>query len=162
MVLPIGRLAVVAALGLAASGLQAASAEELALINRCWTQMLASSQQELKSTRSGAKLDRSLLSQDTVLPAEPVAQELRGSIRSVELPPGLKLIALTFDLCETDADIAGYDGHIVDLLRAQKVKATFLRFYARHGFEPAATLADLVADGFDEFLLRKFPLAHSD
>ena len=33
-----------------------------------------------------------------------------------------------------------------------------LRFYARHGFRPAATLPGLVADGFEEILLRKFPI----
>lgn len=33
-----------------------------------------------------------------------------------------------------------------------------LQFYARHGFEPTATLPGLVSDGFDEILLRKFPL----
>jgi GNAT superfamily N-acetyltransferase len=33
-----------------------------------------------------------------------------------------------------------------------------LRFYRRHGFRPAATLNGLVADGYDEILLRKFPL----
>jgi GNAT superfamily N-acetyltransferase len=33
-----------------------------------------------------------------------------------------------------------------------------LRFYARHGFRPAATLPGLVADGYDEILLRKSPL----
>jgi len=33
-----------------------------------------------------------------------------------------------------------------------------LRFYERHGFEQAATLPGLVADGYDEILLRKFPL----
>ena len=33
-----------------------------------------------------------------------------------------------------------------------------LRFYERHGFRPAATLTGLVADGYDEILLRKFPL----
>jgi GNAT superfamily N-acetyltransferase len=33
-----------------------------------------------------------------------------------------------------------------------------LRFYERHGFQPAATLPGLVADGYDEILLRKFPL----
>jgi ribosomal protein S18 acetylase RimI-like enzyme len=33
-----------------------------------------------------------------------------------------------------------------------------LRFYQRHGFQPAATLPGLVADGYDELLLRKFPL----
>jgi GNAT superfamily N-acetyltransferase len=31
-----------------------------------------------------------------------------------------------------------------------------LRFYQRHGFRPAATLPGLVADGFDDILLRKF------
>jgi diamine N-acetyltransferase len=33
-----------------------------------------------------------------------------------------------------------------------------LRFYRRHGFRPAATVSGLVADGYDEILLRKFPL----
>jgi ribosomal protein S18 acetylase RimI-like enzyme len=33
-----------------------------------------------------------------------------------------------------------------------------LRFYERHGFKPAATLPGLVADGYDEILLRKFPM----
>jgi GNAT superfamily N-acetyltransferase len=36
-----------------------------------------------------------------------------------------------------------------------------LRFYERHGFVPAATLPGLVLDGYDEILLRKFPLAPS-
>jgi diamine N-acetyltransferase len=33
-----------------------------------------------------------------------------------------------------------------------------LAFYGRHGFRPTATLHGLVADGYDEILLRKFPL----
>ena len=33
-----------------------------------------------------------------------------------------------------------------------------LRFYERHGFARAATLPDLVAEGYDEILSRKFPL----
>jgi diamine N-acetyltransferase len=33
-----------------------------------------------------------------------------------------------------------------------------LRFYQRHGFRPAATLPGLVAEGYEEILLRKFPL----
>lgn len=37
-----------------------------------------------------------------------------------------------------------------------------LRFYGRHGFRPAATLPGLVADGYDEILLRKFPIAAGD
>lgn len=36
-----------------------------------------------------------------------------------------------------------------------------LRFYARHGFQPVATLPGLVADGYDEVLLRKFPIGGS-
>jgi GNAT superfamily N-acetyltransferase len=33
-----------------------------------------------------------------------------------------------------------------------------LRFYERHGFRPVATLPGLVADDYQEILLRKFPL----
>lgn len=36
-----------------------------------------------------------------------------------------------------------------------------LRFYERHGFEQAATLPGLVVDGYEEILLRKFPLGGS-
>ena len=57
-------------------------------------------------------------------PAAAVPAELRGSIRRVELPPGKKLIALTFDLCEDRGEVAGYEGRIFDYLRAQNVKAT--------------------------------------
>ena len=48
-----------------------------------------------------------------------------GAVRRVELPPGRKLIALTFDLCEQPGEIAGYDGEIIDYLRRENVKATF-------------------------------------
>ncbi len=41
---------------------------------------------------------------------------------------------------------------------ASAFNARALRFYARHGFQPAATLGALVADGYEEILLRKFPL----
>jgi peptidoglycan/xylan/chitin deacetylase (PgdA/CDA1 family) len=47
-----------------------------------------------------------------------------GVVRSVALPPGSKLLALTFDLCETAGEIAGYDGAVIDYLRAHRVKAT--------------------------------------
>jgi peptidoglycan/xylan/chitin deacetylase (PgdA/CDA1 family) len=48
-----------------------------------------------------------------------------GAVRRVDLPPGKKLIALTFDLCEQPGEIAGYDGEIIDFLRRENVKATF-------------------------------------
>jgi ribosomal protein S18 acetylase RimI-like enzyme len=41
---------------------------------------------------------------------------------------------------------------------ASAFNARALRFYERHGFRQAATLPGLVADGYDEILLRKFPL----
>jgi peptidoglycan/xylan/chitin deacetylase (PgdA/CDA1 family) len=55
----------------------------------------------------------------------PIPQALRGSIRRVDLPPGVKLVALTFDLCETPNEVAGYDGEIFDTLRAAHIPATF-------------------------------------
>lgn len=41
---------------------------------------------------------------------------------------------------------------------ASSFNARALRFYERHGFASAAALPGLVADGYDEILLRKFPL----
>jgi peptidoglycan/xylan/chitin deacetylase (PgdA/CDA1 family) len=38
---------------------------------------------------------------------------------------GEKLVALTFDLCEKATEVTGYDAELVNLLRAQRVKATF-------------------------------------
>lgn len=58
-------------------------------------------------------------------PARPVPAALRGSIRRVDLPAGTRLVALTFDLCEASAERSGYDGAIVDYLRAEDVPATF-------------------------------------
>jgi peptidoglycan-N-acetylglucosamine deacetylase len=60
-------------------------------------------------------------------PAEfsPATGMPRGVIRRVKLPPGKKLVALTFDLCETHYEVAGYQGGIVDYLRENNVKATF-------------------------------------
>jgi ribosomal protein S18 acetylase RimI-like enzyme len=41
---------------------------------------------------------------------------------------------------------------------ASSFNARALRFYERQGFTRAATLPGLVANGYDEILLRKFPL----
>lgn len=51
---------------------------------------------------------------------------LRNSIRWVDLyDPESKVIALTFDLCEQENQITGYDAAIVDYLREHNIKATF-------------------------------------
>jgi hypothetical protein len=135
----IGR-AIIVLLVLAASGPRPALAGEQALLDRCWTrQALAGTAGELKALRARTKLDLAALKQEPLPYISPVVQELRGSIRSVELPPGEMLIALTFDLCETDGDVAGYDGRIVDLLRAQGVKATFFASVPAPSSSPTPT-----------------------
>jgi peptidoglycan/xylan/chitin deacetylase (PgdA/CDA1 family) len=58
-------------------------------------------------------------------PHAPVLTPARGVVRRVSLPEGRKLIALTFDLCEQTGEVAGYDGGIVDYLRANAIRATF-------------------------------------
>ena len=123
-------LAAAAACLLVASQAGAAAEEERALINACW------SPQELagKVGEAGRKRDRTFdappaetASADgwPMLPVEHAPPEALGVIRSVTLPPGRKLIALTFDLCEQPGEIAGYDGAIIDFLRRENIKATF-------------------------------------
>jgi peptidoglycan/xylan/chitin deacetylase (PgdA/CDA1 family) len=55
----------------------------------------------------------------------PLSGNSTGVVRRVSLTPGKKLIALTFDLCETAGETAGYDGRIVDYLRSERIKATY-------------------------------------
>ena len=109
---------------LAISGVSYAG--EPAQPQQCWSaQALAGTPEELKPHHPKAPLDLAALRQQPLPPISPVPETLRGSIRGVELPPGEKKIALTFDLCEESGYVAGYDGRIVDLLRAQGIKATF-------------------------------------
>lgn len=124
IIMNMSRIVLAALLAFAVSGFEARAGESL--LDRCWTpQALAGTDKEISTVRAPHKLDLAALRKDLPPAATPVPPELRGSIRGVTLPPGEKLIALTFDLCETDGSIAGYDGRVVDLLRAQGVKATF-------------------------------------
>lgn len=78
-----------------------------------------------KAIRKGAPEARVAVPEVADLPAAtPLPPSLAGSIRRVELPPGEKLVALTFDLCETAGEVAGYDGAIVDTLRRRGIPAT--------------------------------------
>lgn len=77
--------------------------------------------------------------------ARPAAAALTGSIRRVDLPPGEKFIALTFDLCEAGGEVAGYDGALVDALRANSVRATFFaggKWLVTHPARAGQLLAD--------------------
>jgi peptidoglycan-N-acetylglucosamine deacetylase len=78
-----------------------------------------------------------------VLP--PLPGNMRGSIRSVKLPPGEKLLALTFDLCENTDEISGYDAEIIDSLRRLGVRATFFasgKWLLHHAERAEQLLAD--------------------
>ncbi|HEY8277781.1 MAG TPA: polysaccharide deacetylase family protein [Methyloceanibacter sp.] len=103
-----------------------ALAEEPAGLQRCWSpDLLSGKPEEARRKPTQTSIDVVALKQETIPAPTPVPPELRGSIRSVELPGGMRLIALTFDLCETEGEIAGYEGRIVDVLRAENVRATF-------------------------------------
>jgi peptidoglycan/xylan/chitin deacetylase (PgdA/CDA1 family) len=51
--------------------------------------------------------------------------ESRGTIRHVQPRGDAKLLALTFDLCETEGEVTGYQAAVVNYLRAERVPATF-------------------------------------
>lgn len=63
--------------------------------------------------------------QQPVQALAPVPQPLRGVIRRVHLPESDHRVALTFDLCERAVHVTGYDGALVDALRAANARATF-------------------------------------
>lgn len=56
---------------------------------------------------------------------KPLPPQMADSIRSVSLPEEKRFIALTFDLCEVEHKVSGYDSEVVDFLRAKGVRATF-------------------------------------
>jgi peptidoglycan/xylan/chitin deacetylase (PgdA/CDA1 family) len=91
---------------------------------RCWTPEALAMKPDEKISRR-VPYDSSAEPQGAALSRSPVPENLRGSIRGVKVSGKEKLIALTFDLCETANEISGYDGQIVDTLRAKGVKATF-------------------------------------
>jgi len=76
----------------------------------------------------------------------PLPPELRGSIRYVvATSKSARLVALTFDLCETGWDIAGYDAGIVNYLRAHRIPATFFaggKWMATHSDKAKQLMAD--------------------
>ena len=124
----------------------------------CWTP-------EQLATVPGEALRRRPTAADAFIkpaPAEPLAPvsgALAGIVRRVELPAGDKAVALTFDLCQTVSPIAGYDGAIVDYLRAEEVAATF--FAAGRWLETHKARAEQLA-GDRRFLVANHSFAHPD
>jgi peptidoglycan-N-acetylglucosamine deacetylase len=108
------------AVGLAAL---AAAAPALAQGAACWSASDLAYHAGDEQVRKGIKAalippPRRALADFTPLPQ-------RGVVRRVKLPPGKKLVALTFDLCEQPSEVAGYQGGIVDFLRKNRIRATF-------------------------------------
>lgn len=120
---------------------QGSAAERDGMLQSCWTpESLAGRPEEKLSHISHAQTPVPAIK----LPAAAPSQVM-GTIRRVKLPPGRKLVALTFDLCESAMEIAGYDGGVIDYLRAQKVKATLFaggRWMLHHGERAHQLMAD--------------------
>ena len=118
------KLAMVAATFAVASA-PSASAGDAALLNACFSPQALAGVAGEEVAHKGIHIYDAPAKIEGFSPATPVANNLRGSIRRVDLPAGEKVIALTFDLCEQRGEIAGYDGRVIDYLRQQGVKATF-------------------------------------
>jgi len=114
-----------AATMLAGGSATIAAAEERSATPLCFAaEALRAVPGERAPVKGPRKFDSDIPSR-TLAPFEPVTGRLQArAIRSVKLPAGQKVIALTFDFCEQTGEIAGYDGAILDTLRAEKVKAT--------------------------------------
>jgi peptidoglycan/xylan/chitin deacetylase (PgdA/CDA1 family) len=91
----------------------------------CWTQEQLSAKAGEGEIQKVPGQAFTPLRKDKVPTFSPMPANLHGVVRSVRLPPGKKFIALTFDLCEGQNEVAGYQGEIVDILRALDVRATF-------------------------------------
>ena len=103
-----------ASLLLLTSGL--AVAEE-GILTRCWTT------QELRD--GGGAPAAATSTTPAPPPLSPRSSTLRGVIRSVRTAGDEKVVALTFDLCESGGAPSGYDAPLVAYLRDNDVRATF-------------------------------------
>jgi peptidoglycan/xylan/chitin deacetylase (PgdA/CDA1 family) len=113
------------ALSVWAGGSQVASAGDQSVQSACFApQALTAVAGERQPKRGVFTFDKIPPADADLAPFEPVPPALRGAIRRVDLRNGEKLIALTFDLCEQRGEVSGYDGDIIDYLRAEKIHAT--------------------------------------
>ena len=91
----------------------------------CWAPEMLAAKPEDPKILSGDRSALRTAPKRAPVSGQPIDPSRRLAIRRVDLPAGVKLVALTFDLCEQPHEIAGYQGAIVDYLRAERVKATF-------------------------------------
>ncbi|WP_334174648.1 polysaccharide deacetylase family protein [Pseudoxanthobacter sp.] len=121
-----------------------AFAQEATPARQCWSA-------DQLALKPGERTPRKATAAERVTPpasaaaGTPVTGALAGVVRRVELPAGVRLVALTFDLCETPGQIAGYDGPIFDTLRREGAAATFFaggKWLATHPARAAQIAAD--------------------
>ncbi len=110
-------------LSLVGSTPSSAGAKRLSLPERCWSPAALAGRYSEKIIRRQPWRTQWILPKAAARSSGHRASH--GVVRRVALPPGLKLVALTFDLCEAPGEISGYDGAIVDYLRRHHVAATF-------------------------------------
>jgi len=111
-----GLAAALLTLGVAAAAPAPAGAGE-GILARCWT---------AEQLRDGVGADHAAPRDPPPLsPLPPLPDRRRGLIRSVRPVGDEKLVALTFDLCESGATTSGYDAPLVAYLRDEGVRATF-------------------------------------
>ncbi len=124
---------------------EAAGANGRSLLRACWApdQMAVRAGEQIVQRSVAASGPVSLRTRSTT--TQPLAPGLQGAIRRVTLPRGQKLAALTFDFCEQPGEIAGYDGAIVDYLRANGIKATLFvggKWMTTHAARTQQLMAD--------------------
>lgn len=117
-----------------------------AVMDACWSRRdlhHRPGEEKTSKTAPGAFLPPPLRKEPRLM-LNPLSDRYRRSIRSVDTG-GRKLVALTFDTGELNNDLAGYDGEIVDYLRAEGVKATFYlggKWMATHPERAQQLIAD--------------------
>ena len=122
---------------------RAVTATEAPQPQACFSPADLAGQPQENAARRGAAGSR--LSPPAVAASRQAGAVTSGSIRRVDLPPGEKYVALTFDLCEAGGEVAGYDGALVDYLRANRVRATFFaggKWLVTHGPRAAQLAGD--------------------
>ncbi|MEG2172934.1 MAG: polysaccharide deacetylase family protein [Desulfovibrionaceae bacterium] len=79
----------------------------------------------------------------------PLPDSYTGTVRRVQVPQGKKLVALTFDACELQTSVSGFDRELVTSLRHYGAHATFFvgGKWMRSHPEPALQL--LATPGFE-------------
>lgn len=123
----------------------AAAADRAALRDRCWSPSALSGSADEKQIVKGVHTFDQPPATIALAPFQPIAKEWRGAIRRVKLPPGRKLVALTFDMCEVPGEVTGYDAVLVDTLRSHGIKATFFsggKWMRSHSHRTQQLMAD--------------------